>query len=122
MFNKVILSGYLVRDPERSYTTTGKERGIFTLAVKRYKNDTDFFHCVCYEPVTKSLSYIKKGSLILLEGRLQNYKLNDGSLRSQILTDKITFFPKTMQPVVEEAPSEVLAHVDSGGDYEDISF
>lgn len=95
-FNKVILAGNLVRDPETRYTTTGKAIGKFSLAInRRWKSESgEMMEEVTYVDVDafgKSAEtiaqYCRKGSGILVEGRLKLEQWEDkqtGQKRSRL--------------------------------------
>jgi len=83
--NRVQLIGYLGKDPETRFTPTGKKVAHFSLGVtQRWKSGgeakeyTDWVNVdawgrlgeVCQE-------YLKKGSLVYLEGRLRTDKYED---------------------------------------------
>jgi single-strand DNA-binding protein len=83
--NRVQLIGRLGKDPESKYTPTGKKVVHFSLAVSQrwkaggeMKESTEWFNIevwgrlgeVCQE-------YLKKGSLVYLEGRLKTEKYED---------------------------------------------
>lgn len=77
--NKTILMGRLARDPEISYTTGDKPSAVarFTLAVdRRIKKEggqnADFISCVAFGKSAEfAEKYLKKGTKIALEGRIQ---------------------------------------------------
>ncbi len=79
LLNKVILIGRLVREPELRYTPTeGTAVANFTLAVnrpfnnKRGEKETDFIRIIVWEKQAENCaSYLGKGSLVAVEGRLQ---------------------------------------------------
>jgi len=74
--NEVVLLGRSTRDCENRTTTNGKEVGNFAVAVNRgFGKDegVDFFNCQYWDAV-KTCQYIKKGTLLLIEGRLQSRK------------------------------------------------
>jgi len=83
--NKVQLIGYLGRDPESRSTPTGKSISHFSLAVTRRwktgaesKEATDWFNVEAWGKLAElSQKYLKKGSLIYLEGRLQTDRYED---------------------------------------------
>ena len=87
-FNKVILVGRLTRDPEIKYTPQGTQLAKFGLAVNRTfnKNDeTDFFNIVAWQKLAEICgNYLKKGSLVLIEGEIQTrkYETQDGQKRT----------------------------------------
>jgi len=89
-FNKIMLIGRLVRDPELKYTPQGIPVAKFTLAVDRpYKNQagdtkTDFIDVVVWRALAQTCSqYLSKGRLVFVEGRLQvrSYEAQDGTKR-----------------------------------------
>lgn len=82
MINRVVLVGRLVRDPEMRTTTTGKSVASFSMAVdKRFKSDgetADFFRISCWEKTAEFVaSYLSKGSLVAVDGRLSSRKYTD---------------------------------------------
>ena len=92
--NKVFLSGNMTKDPEVKYTPNGKAMAKMGIAVqRRFKNpetgqyDVDFFNLTAWEKTAEFCGrYLKKGSRVLLEGRIQtyNYVGQDGSKRSGV--------------------------------------
>ncbi|KAJ3291484.1 hypothetical protein HDU79_002359 [Rhizoclosmatium sp. JEL0117] len=52
---------------------------------------------------------VKKGALVSVEGRIQNYKAEDGRVFPQVIANKVTLLkpPKAEQPV-EQAPKQAL--------------
>ena len=101
--NKVILSGRLTRDPEIKYTPNGKAVTRMGIAVnRRFKNaetgqaDVDFFNMTAWEKTAEFCGrYLRKGSRVFVEGRIQtyNYVGQDGVKRSgvDILVENIEF-------------------------------
>ena len=93
-FNRVILAGNLVRDPELRYTPGGTAVASFTIAVnRRYRQDEElreevsYFDIVAYGKQAETVSsYLKKGRSVLLEGRLQQrrWETQEGDRRSKI--------------------------------------
>ena len=78
MYNKVILIGRLVADPELHKTSTDKSVARATLAVnRRYKDqngerEADFITLVVWEKLAETLvSYANKGSLLSVDGELR---------------------------------------------------
>ena len=77
-FNKAILMGNCVRDPELRYTPSGTPVTDFSLAVNRItgsgdnrKQETLFIDITAWGRTAETLSrYLSKGSSILVEGRL----------------------------------------------------
>jgi single-strand DNA-binding protein len=85
MFNKVLLMGRLTRDPEFRQTQTGLPMCTFTIAIDRYnsgKNGTervaDFFRIVTWRNNAEFASkYFQKGSMVIVEGKIQNNDYTD---------------------------------------------
>lgn len=76
--NKVILIGRLTRDPEVKYQDTGSCISRFTLAVdRRFKKEgdevtADFISIVAFSKTAEFIEkYFRKGSKIVIEGRIQ---------------------------------------------------
>lgn len=86
-FNKVILVGNLVRDPEIRYVASGAAVTKFTLAVNRRskeKDETDFIDIAAWEKLAETCNtYLKKGMSCLVEGRLsiRSYDDKEGKKR-----------------------------------------
>ncbi len=101
--NKVILMGRLTRDPEVRYSNGDSATAIarFSIAVdRRFKRngeqDADFFNCTAFGKQGEFVEkYLKKGTKVLLSGRIQNdnYTNRDGQKVSavQIITEEIEF-------------------------------
>ena len=76
-FNRIILVGRLTRDPECRYTASGKAVCSMRLAVNRGapgqgRQEADFITIVAWEKLAETCTNnLKKGRLILVEGRLQ---------------------------------------------------
>ena len=94
--NKVILMGRLTKDPEMFGQKTKVAR--FTLAVDRTygEDETDFFYCVSFGKQVEFVEkYLKKGTKILLTGRLQNNNYEDKQgnkvTATQIITEEVEF-------------------------------
>lgn len=82
-FNKVIMVGRTTRVPEVRMTAGLTKVANFTLAVDNGYGETertDFFNCVVFGKTAETVSkYVGKGSLILVEGRLEIDKWVDKS-------------------------------------------
>lgn len=91
--NKIILVGYLGKDPEQRFTQSGRPVTSFTLATsERWKVDdgereqrTEWFNVVVWNRLAEICkTYLGKGSRVYLEGRLQSrsYETENGKLNS----------------------------------------
>lgn len=87
--NKVILMGRLARDPEVRYTTGEKTMAIarYTMAVDRRTSNeqqtADFISCVVFGRAAEfAEKYLRKGTKILISGRIQtgSYTNKDGAM------------------------------------------
>lgn len=93
-FNKVVMMGNLTRDPELRTTPSGQNVTSFSLAVNRsWKNAqgetqeaVDYIDCnVWGKPAEIVNQYMKKGSGILVSGRLQQRSWEqEGQKRSKV--------------------------------------
>lgn len=83
MFNKTILMGRLVRDPELNTTNSGIAVCKFTVAVNRpYQKDkeqqADFINVTAWRGTAEFVDkYFSKGKMIIVEGKLQNNDYTD---------------------------------------------
>lgn len=100
--NKVILSGNLTKDPELKYTNGGKTYARTGIAVNRRTKkadgayDTDFFDLFAWDKTAEFMEkYLKKGSRVIVEGRIENdnYKDKTGSMHygTRITVENIEF-------------------------------
>ncbi len=105
-YNRVILVGNLTKDPELRYTSGGLAVSNFSLAINRKftsggekKEEVDYFDIEAWDKLAELCSeYLKKGSGVLIEGRLKQDRWEDetGSKRSRIkiVATAIQFLPK----------------------------
>ena len=100
MLNRVVLVGRLVADPEMKYTPQGVAVASMRIAVNRItKNEqgeyeADFFNVTAWRRTAEFVNtYLGKGRLISLDGRLQtrSWVAQDGTRRSvvEIVADNI---------------------------------
>jgi len=80
-YNKVILVGRTTRAPEVRMTAGLTKVANFTLAVDNGYGETertDFFNCVAFGKTAETIAaYVRKGDLVLVEGRLEIDKWAD---------------------------------------------
>ncbi|WP_425378031.1 single-stranded DNA-binding protein [Spiroplasma endosymbiont of Polydrusus pterygomalis] len=96
MLNRVSLVGRLTRDLELKNSVNNKPFVAFTLAVNNnFNNQTSFIPCFAWNKTAENMSrYLKKGSLIALDGRLQTRTDNtSGQMITivQVITDIVSF-------------------------------
>jgi single-strand DNA-binding protein len=125
--NKVQLIGYLGKDPESRSTPSGKKVCQFSLGVTRRwkssagnKEATDWFNVEAWGRLGEtSQQYLKKGSLVYLEGRLQTDKYEDkgGETKyfTKLVANSMQFLDRkpAEEPVVDMAIEEDSAAYDA---------
>lgn len=96
MINRVVLVGRLTKDPEFKVTPSGVSVATFTLAVDRgFKNangekQTDFLNCVVFRKQAENVNtYLSKGSMVGIEGRLQSRSYDNAEGRRVYVTEVI---------------------------------
>ena len=102
--NKAILIGRLTRDPELRSTPAGRNVCQFSIAVNRtFTNangdrEADFINCVAWEKTAELMcSYLRKGSQIGVEGRIQTRNYDDPNVPNrkvyvtEVVVDSVTF-------------------------------
>ncbi len=106
--NKVFLIGRLTQDPESRTTPSGQMVCSFGLATNRIWNNqetkekqekTEFHNIVLWRRLAEIASqYLSKGSLVLIEGRIQTSSWQDQSgskrYKTEIVADNIQLGPK----------------------------
>lgn len=104
-FNKVILAGNLVENPELKQTPSGVPVTSFRLAVsRRFKNsngetEADFFNIVCWRATAEFVNrYFSKGNSILICGSLQSRSYTDSNNQKryvvEVVADEVSFLEK----------------------------
>ncbi len=138
--NKVFLIGRLTRDPEVRTTPAGQLVCSFGLATSRTWNNpetnqkeekTEFHNIVLWRRLAEIASqYLKKGSLVMIEGRLQTRSWQDSSgnkrYRTEIVAENMQMGPKTTSstnpvkavqkeeiPIIEEETEETTEEISS---------
>lgn len=102
--NKAIIAGNLTRDPELRSLPSGIAVTNFSVATNRVWKDkdgnkqeaADFHNVVVFgRQAETSAQYLKKGSGVLVEGRMQtrSWDADDGSkrYRTEIIADRVQF-------------------------------
>jgi len=107
--NKVFLIGRLTQDPEIKTTPSGQMVCNFGLATNRVWNNretrereerTEFHNIILWRRLAEIASqYLKKGSLVLIEGRIQTRNWQDASgskrYKTEIIAENIQLGPKS---------------------------
>lgn len=106
--NKVILIGNLTRDPELRSLPSGVKVCSFSLATNRVWKDkngarqesADYHNVVVFGRQAETVAqYMKKGSSMLVEGRMQTRSWDDKNsgekkYRTEVIADRTQFGPK----------------------------
>ncbi|HPI66983.1 MAG TPA: single-stranded DNA-binding protein [bacterium] len=116
--NKAYLIGRLTRDPEMRVTASGQNVAQFGLATNRVwyneakqkQESTEFHNIVVWGRLAQVCSqYLKKGGLVLVEGRIQNrsWQAPDGvtKYRSEIVAENIQLGPRNVMGGGNYGPS-----------------
>lgn len=128
--NKAILVGRLTRDPEVKSLPSGQQVASFGLATSRFYKDkegekqqqTEFHNIVFFGRIAEIASqYLKKGSLTLIEGRIQTRSWEDKETgkkiyRTEIIGESLQLGPRNIDsqpekkeeiPVIQEDEEEI---------------
>ncbi len=126
--NKVILMGRLTRDPDIRYSQGENATAVarYALAVNRsFKRegepDADFINCVAFGRAAEfAEKYFKKGSRILISGRIQTGSYTDRDGRKVCTTDVIVetqeFTESKQQEKREETSPDGFMNIPDGID------
>ena len=137
--NKVFLIGRLTRDPEKRALPSGQSVTSFGMATGRFYTDktgqkqqqTEFHNIVMFGKLADiAAQYLNKGSLTLIEGRLQTRTWQDASgnqkSRTEIVAERMQLGPRSASKTVtqdSEKTSEDIPVVEEEEiDIKDIPF
>lgn len=122
MLNVVAIMGRLARDPEMRQTTTGKNVASFRIACDRGRRDVngqsqaDWLDVVAWDRIAEFIcKYFQKGSLIVIDGRLQTrqYQDKNGQNRTavEIVANNVNFgqSKESIYPSMENASESAAA-------------
>ena len=122
--NKAILIGNLTRDPELKAIASGNKVCTFSLATNRTYKDTngnrqektEYHNIVVWGKTAENVAqYMRKGSQILVEGRMETRSWDDTATgtkkyRTEIIADTIQFGSKPTGGAPSAAPSSSASH------------
>jgi single-strand DNA-binding protein len=122
--NRVQLIGYLGNDPESKFTSTGRKVAHFSLAVtQRWKagdetrEATEWMNIEAWGRLGEVCQqYLRKGSLVYVEGRLKTEKYEDKDGETRYFTKIVALAMQMLDRKPSEEPE--LAAEESGADYE----
>ncbi|MGE5073277.1 MAG: single-stranded DNA-binding protein [Anaerolineae bacterium] len=103
--NRIQLIGYLGRDPETRFTPSGKRVSHFSLGItQRWRTDdenresTEWVNVEAWDRLSETCQeYLKKGSLVYIEGRIKTDKYEDnGSNRyfTKVVASQVQFLDR----------------------------
>jgi single-strand DNA-binding protein len=131
--NKVLIYGNLTRDPELRALPSGMNVVNFSVATNRVFRDrdgkkqeqTDFHNVVVFGRQADTVNqYMKKGSSVFVEGRLQTRSWEkDGQkhFRTEVVADRVQFGPRAGggggRPQADEQPQDSGPSGGGGIDY-----
>ena len=158
--NKAFILGNVTRDPETKSLPSGQQVTNFGIATNRFytdsagekKQNTEFHNIVCFGKMADTSSrYLHKGSLVLIEGRIQtrNWVNPQGvkQYKTEIVAESLQLGPRSAGssgnsnyskpsaapepeskqediPIIEEnyTPSGPEGHPDNSGEQKTVSF
>lgn len=121
--NKVFVLGNLTADPEIKTLPSGQSVANFRIATNRVfynkekekQEQVEFHNIVAFGRTAEIIQqYLQKGSMLLIEGRIQTRSWEDSTgtkkYRTEIITERMQMGPRRTQPTVfnnkEEAPAK----------------
>ncbi|MCA1945110.1 MAG: single-stranded DNA-binding protein [Desulfovibrio sp.] len=129
--NKVMLIGRLGRDPELRYTNSGKPVANFSIATDESYTDRDgnrvdraeWHDIVVWDRSGENCAnYLRKGSLVYVEGRLQTRKWQDqqGNTRkaTEVVAERVQFLDPKGAREQYDGPETPSGHGGYGDDSE----
>ena len=125
MLNQITIMGRIVADPKANYTNGGKQVASFRVAVERDRKgpngerEADFIDVVAWEGLAETvIKYFKKGSMIIVPGRLQirNWKDKDGNNRTtaEVVANNVYFGDSKKSESPKGKPSFTPVEDDEG--------
>ncbi len=123
--NKVILIGNLGKDPEVRYTPGGDAVANITLATSEswkdkntgeQKEKTEWHRVVFFGKLAEIVGqYLKKGSKVYIEGKLQTRKWQDKNGQDRYTTEVVVDFNGNMQMLDSRGSGSDFAPAQTGG-------
>ncbi|PIR02870.1 MAG: single-stranded DNA-binding protein [Candidatus Nealsonbacteria bacterium CG11_big_fil_rev_8_21_14_0_20_35_11] len=116
--NKVILVGRVASDPQLRSTNSGQSVCSFRMATNRIwtnasgqkQEDSQFHNIVLWRKLAEiSSQFLTKGSLVLIEGRIQNRTWQDSSgnkkYMTEIIGERMQLGPKSIGKIIPKESS-----------------
>lgn len=132
--NKAIIIGNLTRDPELKSLPSGVQVTTFSVATNRVWKDKDgakqesveYHNMVVFgRQAETTAQYLKKGSSVLVEGRLQTRSWeSDGvkKYRTEIVADRVQFGPRSSGETGGSSAPATSKSVSKGNDNNAIEY
>ncbi len=135
MLNRVVLVGRLTKDPEIRYTQSNTPIASFTIAVNRQfsnsatgERDTDFIPVVVWRKQAENVkSFVHKGSLVAVDGRIQTRTYDDqNGVRkyvTEVVADNVSFLePKGSQDDQGTMETQLSQETEEDDKYSNVVF
>jgi single-strand DNA-binding protein len=116
--NKVLIIGYLGRDPEMRYTPSGRPVTSFSIGTTRSwstpegerREETEWFNVVAWGHLAEICKqYLTKGQQVYIEGRLQTRRWDDQEGKKQqrieVVANEMIMLGDRPRPGAEAAPT-----------------
>ena len=121
--NKVIMTGRFTQDPEVKYTSGQMAIVNVNMAVNRNKKgETDFPRITIFGKQAENVAaYTKKGSMVLVEGRIQTRTYDDKNgnkvYATDIIAERVEFLDYKNQDRSQSEPME-----NPGVEFQELNF
>ncbi len=123
--NRATILGNVTRDPETRTTTSGQSVVSFSVATSRrwkdqtsgeLKEATEFHNCVAWAKLAQTIgTYVRKGSKVYLEGRIQTRSWDDPTgakkYRTEIVAESLIMLDKKSDGAPAGSPVNAPAMV-----------
>lgn len=126
-YNRVIISGRMVNDPELVQTGSGKILARFSIAVNEYKAKTQFFSCIAFDRTAQFIEKnFHKGEAIFIEGRIDQHTYDDKNgvkrITYTIIANEAKFVESSTTKTIKEIDDSVETSYEEIGENDDLSF
>ncbi len=125
--NKIFILGNVTRDPITKALPSGSSVASFSIATNRFFTDkqgqkqqqAEFHNVVAFGKLADTISsYLKKGSLVLIEGRIQTRSWQDTAgvkrYRTEVIAERIQLGPRGEKTQTDktDSPKEDIPIID----------
>lgn len=123
--NKVLIIGYVGREPEMRYTPGGTPVTSFSLATKRAwtasdgseYQETDWFNVVAWRSLAEFCRQLSKKQHVYVEGRLQTQRWKDDQdqwrYRTEIVADEVIVLRDSRLPETASPEAQSIHRAES---------